>query len=165
MSLSQLAYPKTLSEMRETARRCRNDAAALHCLGMMLVERADLNRALPYLQSAAAQQPSNARFQHDLADTLLARGRAADAGRAYRRVLESDASCLSAYHALGRLNRDPDEALGAEYLLHRAIVMEPANVESYRTLAGCCLREPALPAAMERMNRFLPPSATSYHAH
>lgn len=82
-------------------RRHRRDAEAMNQLGILWVDRRDLDRALPLLERAVSIAPKNADYQNNLGFALLAAGRSGEAVKPLRRALAIDATRVQTRNNLG----------------------------------------------------------------
>src|SRR5271170_5367008 len=63
---------------------------AMHWLGVLLFQAAQVNAAIPLLESAASQCPRDAAYQHNLAQAYLSVGRKDEAIGALQRAVLAD---------------------------------------------------------------------------
>lgn len=119
---------------RAVKRRDSAFADAQRLRGLLAYQRGELDTAIALLQRAVKQRPSDAVFQHTLAETLRAAGRRVAALAPYRRAAELDPA---------RLDNHLDWA--------SALVEAGYSERALAVYAALAEREPAPPIARQRM--------------
>lgn len=165
-----LAYAKTraLEKARETLIRAltidANLVEAWFNLGLVQLDRGDVDDALVHLARAAKKRPSAFPIQRSFARALLRAGQNQDAAERFRTALAlSPGSVDTKLELLSLLQRS--DTREAEELALRTVEEHPEHAPARREAALLLLRLGCLEEALEHLERAVELDPTAEHAH
>ncbi len=151
----------------EILRRQPGHPEALNLLGVLHAQRRQFDRARELLAAAIAARPDDPRYQANLARTLRAAGRHAEAIDAYERALRLDPANAVARIDLGNLLVGADRVAEAADCFRRAIEVAPASAAAHEGLGFALLRQHREDDALAAFERAvaLDPESPGAHAN
>jgi tetratricopeptide (TPR) repeat protein len=126
----------TLEYLQAAASTGRVNAPSLSALGKALIERDEIDAAIPCLRKAVELEPGGMRSAVECGDALAASGNRAEAERMYLRAYAGQPGAASVCERLGRLHAS--DAAGVEMAAEwfvRAIDLDP---DSFVPYLGLC---------------------------
>ncbi|NNC87274.1 MAG: tetratricopeptide repeat protein [Akkermansiaceae bacterium] len=152
-------------EYRNVLKHAPQNGRALRQLGSIWTADGAPLRALPYLLRARDQSPSDAAVRMDLARTLRALGKGAEAREEAKAVLEQHPAHEEAVLLLAETARTEEEIRECRAHLEQAGI-EPKSGPAYHlALALLAMKESNLTAAESEAQKALALGPDSYHAH
>jgi tetratricopeptide (TPR) repeat protein len=131
----------------------RHQAALAFEEGQNAHERGDLLTAVRHYTAAIASEPSLFQPYYQRAMALMALGRASEAAKDFRKVIELNPSFPAAHRGLGRILLDEGSAEEAGGELARALELDPRLKETRIYLASALLRKGAAAEAAETLRQ------------
>jgi predicted O-linked N-acetylglucosamine transferase (SPINDLY family) len=138
---------------------------ALHCLGVVLFEKAEFAAAWDLMRRAIAAQPSNPELYCDAAPILLAVGRVDEAIDACRNAISRRPEYGKALYWMGSALLKKGERHRACECFRSAVRFEPSHVEAWDALGLRLLEEGRLGDAMECFRKAIGLNPNSAGAH
>ena len=126
---------------RQALARDPNNPRLLHLLGTVLLQKKNLNDAIPLLQRAAAGVGNVAEVHFTLADALRFAGRFTEAEKAYRKTLEIRALHPSAHNGLGLTLVQQNKVDSAIVSWQRAIQLKSDYAEAHANLGAALAQQ------------------------
>jgi tetratricopeptide (TPR) repeat protein len=109
-------------------------------LGIVLIERGDLEAAIGQFRRALEIDPFFVEAHNSLAISLAAQGRSEEALEHLRRSLEIDPSDVNTRNALGNILADRGEVEAAIENFHKALQIDPASAMTHYNLGRALAR-------------------------
>lgn len=113
---------------------------ALFRLGLLELQAARPESALPLLQRAAAAAPTEARHHIGLGQVRQTLGQLSGAADAYRRAIAVDPQCGDAHFALGNVLQSLGSYADAIAAYERAVELQPDSFAALNNLGNCLQR-------------------------
>jgi tetratricopeptide (TPR) repeat protein len=130
-----------------------NNPRLLHLLGTVLLQKKNLNDAIPLLQRAAAAAGNVAEVHFTLADALRFAGRFAEAEQAYRKTLQIRALFPSAHNGLGLALVQQNKVDSAILSWQRAIQLKSDYAEAHANLGAALAQQKKYKEASEVLRK------------
>ena len=122
--------------LKAVVARRPEDAAAVHLLGVICLQRDDVPRAVDLMRRAVELAPGEAQFHGNLGVALRRRGDLDGAAAAYRQALRLAPDFADAWSNLGNVQRAQGDPAGAVACYRRAISLTPDEVQLYNALGS-----------------------------
>ena len=120
--------------------RTPGDAAALHFLGVICLQKGEVRRALQLLQQAVKAAPDNGEYLANLGNALREAGQPDQAAAICRRAIELKPSLVYAHNNLGNALVDLGQPLAAAETFRRAIALQPGLAALHGNLGNALLQ-------------------------
>lgn len=143
----------------------RENADALHLLGVVAHQTGRHRAAVDLIKRAIEQNPARSDFHSNLGAALLALGKLEDAISAFRRALGINPQHARAHNNLGLSLKDSgalDEAVAS---FHRALAIDPNFVEAHNNLAIVLQKQGKLGEALASFRRAVEIKSDYAEAH
>ncbi len=120
----------------EILSRERNNAVALHLLGVIRCQEGDAGQAIELIGKAIALKPDYAEAHSNLGNALNDQGRLEEAVVVYRRALELKPDLAEAHSNLGNALKDQGKADEAVAAYRKALELKPDYAEAHSNLGN-----------------------------
>ena len=126
---------------RKALEKSPHFSEAAHLMGRVLYDLRKPEEALPWLEKAAALDPTRAKALNDLGNLLQELGRSEEAEDAYRRVLRLEPDSADAYNNLGTALKERGLVEEAVDAYRRAIESDSKHFGAYFNLGNLFKKE------------------------
>lgn len=149
LSLGQLDAAEALVEKN------KDEADALHILGVVRLRRGELDAAEAALRRAIERDAAVAAYHNDLGNALQDRGKLNDAIACYRRALRLHPGFAEAWNDLGTARYARGELEAARECYRQALRLRPDHLVAHANLGAVCRKLGLLREARQALQREL----------
>jgi tetratricopeptide (TPR) repeat protein len=139
----------------EIVRQNGEEANALMLLGLVQIERGELQQGIAFLERARRANPTHAHVLSNLGCAYRNSGRLEDARRALEAAVAAEPKFAVAQHNLGNVLLDLGERNAAAACYAKAVELQPRYADALAALAGLAEGEHRLDQAMTLAGRAL----------